>query len=94
MVKTSPSKIGGEGVIPDQGAKMPFGQKKKKKQNTSNRSNIVTNSTLKNKQTNKNRLNGDEGKGALSLERDFSPVKNYTKDSWIFDTSLWVQGLP
>ena len=30
MVKTSPSKIGGEGVIPDQGAKMPFGQKKKK----------------------------------------------------------------
>ena len=63
-------------------------------QNTSNRSNIVTNSTLKNKKTNKNRLNGDEGSGALSLEGDFSPVKNYTKDSWIFDTSLWVQGLP
>ena len=31
MVKTSPSKTGGEGVIPDQGAKMPFVPPPKKK---------------------------------------------------------------
>ena len=47
MFKTLPSNAGAMGSIPGQGAKMPFRQKKKT--NTQNRSNIVTNSikTLK-----------------------------------------------
>ena len=81
-------------MIPDQGAKMPFGQKKKKKKKAKNKKQNQYCNKLKIKKKKKNRLNGEEGSGALSLEGDFSPVKNYTKDSWIFDTSLWVQGLP
>ena len=50
VVKNPPSSAGGEGLIPDQGTKIPDApQVKKKKTKTSNRSNILTNSvkTLK-----------------------------------------------
>ena len=52
VVKNPPSNAGGEGLIPDQGTKIPDApqvKKKKKKKKTSNRSNILTNSvkTLK-----------------------------------------------
>ena len=44
VVKTSPSNTAGAGLIPGQGAKIPYGLwlKKKKQNKTENRKNIVT----------------------------------------------------